>query len=115
MPPIPQYALDTLMVLYHCNVNHLLKLQILKYSFIQGGALALYTAIHSKYKIGAFIPLVTWLPLINEEPPYTWGRPVNVDTPIFHMNGNIDFFVPKSAGRATERAMDQVKNYSLSL
>ena len=81
---------------------------------MQGGALTLYTAIHSKYEIGAFIPTVTWLPLLNEEPPSTLGTPVNKDTPIFHMNGNSDIIVPRSAGKATEKAMNQVfTNYQL--
>ena len=87
---------------------------ISKYLFLQGGALTLYTAIHSKYKIGAFIPTVAWLPLLNQEPPSTWGTPANKDTPIFHMNGNFDIIVPKSAGKATKIAMKQVfTNYQL--
>jgi len=81
----------------------------------QGGALALYTAIHSKFKIGAFIPHVTWLPLATAEPPSTWGTPVNQRTPIFHMNGNQDLIVPFPAGKATFQAMDQVfANYVLN-
>jgi len=74
----------------------------------QGAALSLYTAVHTKYKIGGFVPTVTWLPLVNQEPPSTWGKPVNKDTPIFHMNGNSDRIVPKICGTATENAMNQV-------
>ena len=81
----------------------------------QGGALSLYTAIHTKYKIGGFVPTVTWLPLVIQEPPSTWGEPVNKDTPIFHMNGIQDLIVPIPCGTATKNAMNQVfPNYELN-
>ena len=74
----------------------------------QGGALTLYTALHTKYKIGGFLPMVTWLPLLGSEPPVSLPTPINKDTPIFHMNGNIDVIVPKVCGRATATAMEPV-------
>ena len=74
----------------------------------QGGALTLYTALHTRYKLGGFLPMVTWLPLLGSEPPVSLPTPINKDTPIFHMNGNIDEIVPKECGRATAKAMEPV-------
>ena len=72
----------------------------------QGGALTLYTAIHTKYKLGGFIPIVTWLPLRKVEPLTSLPTPVNRDTPILHMNGMADMIVPLwPAGKKTEKAM----------
>ena len=31
----------------------------------QGGALTLYTALHTQYKLGGFIAIITWLPLLK--------------------------------------------------
>jgi len=76
----------------------------------QGGALTLWTAIHTKYKLGGFIPIVTWLPRAKVEPPKSLPfRPVNKDTPILHMNGMADMIVPVyPAGKKTEKAMKEV-------
>ena len=35
----------------------------------QGGVLTIYTALHSKHKLGGFMPIVTWVPLLKTEPP----------------------------------------------
>ena len=74
----------------------------------QGGALTLYTALHTQYKLGGFIAIITWLPLLKLEPPDSLPNPVNKDTPILHMNGNLDVLVPPAAGRACATAMQQV-------
>merc|ERR1712018_170016 len=74
----------------------------------QGGALTLYTALHTKYKIGGFIPIVTWAPLLKSEPPSSLPIPTNRDTPIFHMNGLADPIVPLVCGRRTADAFNQV-------
>ena len=74
----------------------------------QGGALTLYTALHTQYKLGGFIAIITWLPLLKLEPPDSLPTPVNKDTPILHMNGNLDVLVPPAAGRACATAMQQV-------
>ena len=74
----------------------------------QGGALTLYTALHTQYKLGGFIAIITWLPLLKLEPPYSLPTPVNKDTPILHMNGNQDVLVPPAAGRASATAMQRV-------
>jgi len=74
----------------------------------QGGALTLYTALHTRYKLGGFLPIVTWLPLLGYEPPASLPTPINKDTPIFHVNGNQDIIVPKVCGQATATAMKPV-------
>ena len=74
----------------------------------QGGALTLYTALHTRYKLGGFLPAVTWLPLLGFEPPASLPTPINKDTPIFHMNGNQDIIVPEECGLATATAMEPV-------
>jgi len=80
----------------------------------QGGALTLYTALHTRYKLGGFVPIVTWLPLLKAEHPTTLREPVNKYTPILHMNGLADLIVPLPAGSATRKAMEQVfPNYQL--
>jgi predicted esterase len=80
----------------------------------QGGSLTLYTALHTKYKIGGFIPLVAWQPLLKIEPPASLPTPINKDTPIFHMNGKLDPIVPLICGWKTSAAFKQVfSNYNL--
>jgi predicted esterase len=74
----------------------------------QGGALTLYTALHTKYKIGGFIPIVAWQPLLMPEPPSKQPVPANKDTPIFHMNGIQDLIVPSICGSTTSAALNQV-------
>ena len=73
----------------------------------QGGCLTLWTAMHCKYKLGGFVPIVTWLPLAQvEKIP---DNPINKDTPIFHMNGMMDPIVPwVPAGKVTEHKMKKV-------
>ena len=75
----------------------------------QGGTLTLYTAMHTKYKLGGFLPIVAWLPLRKIEPPSSLPVPVNKDTPILHMNGMLDPIVPVlPAGMMTKQSMNEV-------
>ena len=75
----------------------------------QGGALTLYTALHTKYKLGGFVPIVAWLPLLRVEPITSLPTPVNKDTPILHMNGMMDPIVPVyPAGIKTKQEMTKV-------
>jgi len=75
----------------------------------QGGVLTLYTAMHTKYELGGFLPIVTWLPRLQQEPPSSLPLPVNHNTPILHMNGMMDLIVPViPAGKVTEREMKKV-------
>lgn len=80
----------------------------------QGGALTLYYTLHGRYKLGGFIPIVTWLPLLQPEPPSSLPKPVNWNSPILHLNGLFDPIVPLPCGYATKRAMEPVfPNYQL--
>ena len=81
----------------------------------QGGVLTIYTALHSKYKLGGFLPMVTWVPMLQVEPPSSLPTPVNKHTPILHLNGLMDPIVPViPAGVMSEDAMKEVfTNYEL--
>ena len=74
----------------------------------QGGALTIYTALHTQYKLGGFVPIVAWPPLLKAEPPTSLPIPINKDTPIFHMNGIADIIVPPFCGWETEEAFEKV-------
>ena len=75
----------------------------------QGGALSLYTAVHTKYKLGGFVPIVAWLPLRKTERVDSLPTPVNWDTPILHINGIFDPIVPViPCGTKTEAEMKKV-------
>jgi len=75
----------------------------------QGGVMTLYYALHGKRKLGALVPIVTWLPLLQKEPPSLLPNPINKHTPILHLNGLQDLIVPViPAGRRTEEAMSAV-------
>ena len=75
----------------------------------QGGVLTVYTALHSKHKLGGFMPIVTWVPLLKQEPPSDLPTPVNVDTPILHLNGAQDPIVPiVPAGLKSKAALEKV-------
>ena len=81
---------------------------LLIWSTVQGGALTLYTALHTKYKIGGSIPIVAWQPLLKTEPPISLPIPTNKDTLIFHMNGKFDLIVPLICRKRTSEAFGQV-------
>ena len=74
----------------------------------QGGALTLYTALHTQYKIGGFIAIIAWVPLLKPEPPASLPTPINKDTPILHLNGTLDLIVPVIAGCQSSKAMKKV-------
>ena len=73
----------------------------------QGGALALYHSVHSKHKVGGYIPIVTWMPNLLADPPTDYS-PVNRNTPILQLNGGADHIVPASAGLSTREVMRKV-------
>merc|ERR1712130_886307 len=81
----------------------------------QGGVLTIYTALHSKHKLGGFMPIVTWFPLLKVEPPSELPTPVNVNTPILHLNGLSDPIVPLiPAGSRSKAAMEEFfSNYEM--
>ena len=90
--------------------------KIVVFGYSQGGALTLYTSIHTKYKLGGFLPIAAWLPLRKVEPVYELEEtPINIDTPILHITGLQDNIVPNDpCGIETSNDMQQVfKNYHL--
>ena len=75
----------------------------------QGGALTIWTALYSKYKLGGFVPIVTWLPLRNQYPVENIKNIVNRNTPIFHLNGMFDPIVSvEPAGTETKKELSKV-------
>ena len=69
--------------------------------------MTIWTAFHSKYKLGGFIPIVTWAPLrkIYDYPT----SPVNRETPFLYMNGLFDPIVPPvPATQKTKEVLNSV-------
>ena len=81
----------------------------------QGGVLTLYQAVHSKFKLGAFVPIVTWYGNLVSDGPSNYDNSVNKHTPILQINGAADPIVPAvPAGRKTRQAMEAVfPNYDI--
>ena len=67
--------------------------------FSQGGALALYTTLTSKHKLGGMIILSSWLPLRNKFPGSVVGT--NHDIPCFQAHGDSDPIVSYTLGLQT--------------
>ena len=74
----------------------------------QGGAVALYTALNTKYKLGGIIGIVTWLPRLLEDPPQEKKYVRNADTPLLQLIGEHDNNVPLEMGIETRDALSQV-------
>lgn len=71
----------------------------------QGGALTLYTAVNSQYKLGGFLANIAWMPQSGD-----FTRSVaNSDTPILQVNGGVDVAVPYiPTGRRTKKFLEAV-------
>jgi len=96
----------------------------------QGGAVTLYTALNTKYKLAGIIGIVTWLPkgfsrsgpmffpylpTFNNtvESPADKKNVVNRNTPLLHINGREDLIVPIHIGMATRDALKKaIPNYT---
>ena len=122
--PVPgeeREHLDSSLKIIEAEIEDLISLGVPSENIVvsgasQGGVMTIWTALYTKYKLGGFIPIVTWLPLrkVNDitqiHPP-----PVNADTPILHLNGLLDPIVPLPCGHATKSEMTKVfSNYELS-
>ena len=61
------------------------------------------------------MPIVTWFPLLKVEPPSSLATPVDVNTPILHLNGLSDPIVPLiPAGSKSKVVMEEIfSNYEL--
>ena len=69
----------------------------------QRGVLTIYTALYTKYKIGAFIPIVGWLPLRKVEPIFKLPMLVNKEPQILQVQGKLDICVSYIATTKTKK------------
>jgi lysophospholipase-2 len=71
--------------------------------FSQGGALAIYTTLTNKHKVGGLIALSCWLPLHKKFP----GAAVvaNRDVPCLQVHGDCDPVVPYRWGQLTSTTL----------
>ena len=65
--------------------------------------MTIWAALHTKYKLGGFLPMVTWVPL-NENYNYPMN-PVNKDTPMLYFNGYLDLLVPVFPAYTTTKTL----------
>jgi len=72
--------------------------------FSQGGALALYTALHSHTKLAGVVALSCWLPLHKQ---LDQSKPANQDTPILQAHGDCDPVVPFKWGQMTSQLLKE--------
>jgi phospholipase/carboxylesterase len=71
--------------------------------FSQGGAIALYTGLRHKERLGGILALSTYLPLAKALPAEADAS--NRDTPIFMAHGQFDPVIPYAFGRASAEEM----------
>ncbi|MGB5323940.1 MAG: dienelactone hydrolase family protein [Pseudomonadales bacterium] len=76
---------------------------IIAAGFSQGGAVAYYTALRSRHRLGGILALSTYLPFAREAIDEHSG--VNLDTPIFAAHGEIDPMVPIAMGKNSAEAL----------
>jgi len=84
----------------------------------QGGALTLYTALHTRYKLGGIIAMITWLPRIGYPGASNYQGPIelpkyqtnviNWNTPVLHIQGKHDRVISLKKGEHTRDALMQV-------
>lgn len=84
----------------------------------QGGAVALYTALNTYFKLGGVVGLITWLPRLPYEgcchrapvelPENKRGYVANANTPVLHINGLSDTTIPIEMGYTTRDALSKV-------
>ena len=77
----------------------------------QGGALTLYTGLHTQYKLGGIVGIITYLPRLLWGPielPKDQEYVLNSNTPVIHINGEDDDTIPLEDGKATRDALSQV-------
>eukprot|EP00092_Neocalanus_flemingeri_P016134 GFUD01017462.1.p1 GENE.GFUD01017462.1~~GFUD01017462.1.p1 ORF type:complete len:240 (-),score=74.31 GFUD01017462.1:304-1023(-) len=70
--------------------------------FSQGGALALYTALHSEHKLGGVVSLSSWAPLHKQLGQAT---ETNKDIPFLQAHGDCDPVVPYKWGQLTSQLL----------
>jgi len=67
--------------------------------FSQGGALAVYTALHTDHKLAGVIGLSCWAPLHKDLP--AGAKPANLNIPYLQAHGDCDPVVPYRWGQLT--------------
>jgi len=67
--------------------------------FSQGGALAVYTALHTDHKLAGVIGLSCWAPLHKDLP--AGAKPTNLNIPYLQAHGDCDPVVPYRWGQLT--------------
>jgi len=85
--------------------------------FSQGGALAFYTALHTKYKLGGVTGLSCWIPLHNDvQSGATHATHTNVGTPFMQFHGETDGVVSSGVGLSTSNLLKKmVKNHEFKI
>ena len=71
--------------------------------FSQGGALAIYTTLTNKHKLGGLIALSCWLPLHKKFPGASMEA--NRDVPFLQVHGDCDPVVPYRWGQLTSTTL----------
>lgn len=79
--------------------------------FSQGGAVALYTAVKSRYEVAGVLALSTYLPFMDRL--QTEQSKVNLSSPILAMHGTRDPIVPMALGKATAETLSKA-GYSVA-
>ena len=72
--------------------------------FSQGGAIAYYTALRSKHKLGGILALSTYL--LYAEQTESERDPANNNIPIFTTHGTLDTVVPLQLGRQSAEKLE---------
>ena len=77
--------------------------------------MTIWTALHTHYKLGGFIPIVAWAPLLQM---YDYPKnPVNKNSPMLLLNGLADLIVPAvPASLKTKAALEPIfPNFEMKL
>jgi len=75
--------------------------------YSQGGALTLYHAVHSEYKIGGFVSLAGWYPNLLADPSVNHPA-INEETPILQVHGLMDGIVLFKTAEQTAQALSGI-------
>ncbi|KAI1848263.1 hypothetical protein JX266_005976 [Neoarthrinium moseri] len=73
--------------------------------FSQGGAMALFTGLTGKVKIGGIVGLSSYLPLDSRLPEFLSEGNVNEKTPILMCHGSADPIVPTAFGKESSQIL----------
>jgi lysophospholipase-2 len=74
--------------------------------FSQGGALAMFTALTTKHKLGGLVALSCWFPL--HKTLLSEGGTLNSDLPVLQCHGDCDPIVPYKWGQMTSTMLKKL-------